>query len=136
MTELIDTLRFVTTHPLTRHARIAALARFASWQVRSRLREELVVPWVHSTKLAVRRGMTGATGNIPYIEGRIRSSVPGKTFRCKVPGTNRKLCSSFSIGRLGDAVPLHGRLDGKAGGFLATSSVKMHVAMSAENAAV
>ena len=64
MTELIDTLRFITTHPLTRHARIAALARFASWQVRSRLREELVVPWVYPTKLAVRRGMTGATGNI------------------------------------------------------------------------
>lgn len=34
------------------------------WQIRSRLQEEVVVDWIEGTKLVVRNGMTGATGNI------------------------------------------------------------------------
>jgi FkbM family methyltransferase len=56
--------RVFSTHPLTRHAPIKAWARFASWQVRSRLQEEIVLPWVAGRSLAVRHGMTGATQNI------------------------------------------------------------------------
>lgn len=43
---------------------MGAWARFLSWQVRSRLRDEIIVPWIGGQRLAVRRGMTGATGNV------------------------------------------------------------------------
>ncbi len=56
--------RFFARHPLTRTASVAAYARFVSWQVRSRLQEEVIVDWIAGRRLAVRRGMTGATGNI------------------------------------------------------------------------
>ncbi|HLW90227.1 MAG TPA: FkbM family methyltransferase [Roseiarcus sp.] len=56
--------RLFSTHPLSRHAPMQAWLRFASWQVRSRISEEVVVPWVDGQRLAVRNGMTGATGNI------------------------------------------------------------------------
>jgi FkbM family methyltransferase len=64
MHKLIPTLRFVTGHPLTRDDKFAAIARFVRWQLESRLGGEVVVPWIEGTKLAVRRGLTGATGNI------------------------------------------------------------------------
>lgn len=61
---LAQTLRFITTHPLTKDAPMAALWRFARWQVESRLKDEVIVDWVGGAKLAARNGMTGATGNI------------------------------------------------------------------------
>ena len=61
---LNETLRFILHHPMNKGRPIAALARFASWQIRSRLQDEVVVDWIDGAKLAVRRGMTGATGNI------------------------------------------------------------------------
>jgi FkbM family methyltransferase len=57
-------VRFLHSHPLTRDRRVAGLARFCKWQIESRLRSEIIVPWVGDLKLAARRGMTGATGNI------------------------------------------------------------------------
>jgi FkbM family methyltransferase len=53
-----------STHPLTRNAPLGAWARFASWQIRSRMQEEVIIPWFAGQRLAVRRGMKGATGNI------------------------------------------------------------------------
>jgi FkbM family methyltransferase len=64
MGRLRDTVRFITRHPLTRDRPVAALGRFVRWQAVSRLRDEVIVPWVGDSKLAIRRGMTGATGNI------------------------------------------------------------------------
>jgi FkbM family methyltransferase len=64
MATLMDLHRFFSTHPLTHAAPLKAWARFLSWQLRSRLQEELIVPWIAGQRLAVRRGMTGATGNI------------------------------------------------------------------------
>jgi FkbM family methyltransferase len=55
---------FFARHPLTRDRPWKAWARFAAWQVRSRLQDEVIVSWVAGQKLAVRRGMAGATGNI------------------------------------------------------------------------
>ena len=41
------------------------MGRFVAWQVATRLRPEAcVVPYVANTRLLVRRGMTGATGNV------------------------------------------------------------------------
>jgi FkbM family methyltransferase len=56
--------RFFSTHPLTRDAPFAAWARLVSWQIRSRVQREVIVTWIGGQRLAVRRGMTGATGNI------------------------------------------------------------------------
>jgi FkbM family methyltransferase len=64
MTSLGNTAHFFSTHPLTRKAPLKAWARFVSWQIRSRLQDEVVLPWLAGQRLAARRGMTGATGNI------------------------------------------------------------------------
>lgn len=61
---LSQTIRFILGHPMNRGRPVAALARFAAWQVRSRLQDEVIVDWIDGAKLVVRRGMTGATGNI------------------------------------------------------------------------
>lgn len=56
--------KFFSNHPLTREAPMGAWARFAAWQVRSRIQNEVTFSWVGNQRLAVSRGMTGATGNI------------------------------------------------------------------------
>ena len=61
---IVNTLRFITSHPLTRHRPMDALARFLLWQVKSRLRKYSTVDWIAGSKLVVCRGMHGATGNI------------------------------------------------------------------------
>ena len=55
---------FFSNHPLTRDDPMRAWARFALWQIRSRIQKEVILPWIGGQRLAVRRGMTGATGNI------------------------------------------------------------------------
>lgn len=62
--QLIDTLKFILSHPLNRGRPLSAVGRFAAWQVASRLRAEIEFAWIGGAKLIVRRGMTGATGNI------------------------------------------------------------------------
>lgn len=62
---MIGTLRSIVRHPLNRNRPVAALARFARWQVASRLlRVPIAMPFVDHTRLLVRNGMTGATGNV------------------------------------------------------------------------
>jgi len=56
--------RFFASHPLTRDAPLKACARFALWQIKSRLQDQAIVPWISGQRLAVRSGMTGATQNI------------------------------------------------------------------------
>lgn len=60
----LRTARYLASHPLTRNATGRAFWRFAKWQIVSRLHRETTHEWIHGTKLVVRRGMTGATGNI------------------------------------------------------------------------
>jgi FkbM family methyltransferase len=62
---LLDTFRFLMTHPLTADHRMAALSRFATWQVASRLAPgPVAVPFVNATRLLVSPGMAGATGSV------------------------------------------------------------------------
>lgn len=61
---LLQTLQFITRHPLTKYRPLAAVARFALWQAESRIRRDVTFNWVDGAKLIARRGMTGATGNI------------------------------------------------------------------------
>jgi FkbM family methyltransferase len=57
-------LRFILSHPLNRDRRLAAFARFVSWQVISRLRSEIDFRWIDGSTLKLQRGMTGGTGNV------------------------------------------------------------------------
>ncbi|MGP3726342.1 FkbM family methyltransferase [Cereibacter sphaeroides] len=61
---VIQTLRFIVSHPMNQGHLSNALYRFVKWQIRSRLRNEVIIEWLGGAKLAVRKGMTGATGNI------------------------------------------------------------------------
>ncbi len=61
---LQSTLSFIVQHPLNRKRRVRALLRFAIWQIQSRLRSDVVFNWIGGSKLIVRKGMTGTTGNI------------------------------------------------------------------------
>jgi FkbM family methyltransferase len=61
---MLKTVKFILSHPLNRGRPLSTLARYAFWQIRSRLQDEVVVDWIEGTKLVARKGMTGATGNI------------------------------------------------------------------------
>ena len=61
---LRSTLAFIWNHPLNRRSRVAAIGRFAKWQMFSRLLNgPLALPFVNGTCLWARPGMAGATGN-------------------------------------------------------------------------
>ncbi len=61
---MLEVMRFLSSHPLTRNSKSQAFRRSVAWQLRSRIRSEIIVPWIGDTKLSVRRRMRGATGNI------------------------------------------------------------------------
>lgn len=59
------TLRFLTQHPLAMRHPLEVAARYLRWQVGSRvLGQPVAVEFVNDARLLVRRGMTGATGNV------------------------------------------------------------------------
>jgi len=57
-------MRGILAHPLGRRHPVAALRRFAAWQMRSRFGASFDVPFVNEAQLRVARGMTGLTGNL------------------------------------------------------------------------
>jgi FkbM family methyltransferase len=61
---MLRTLNFILDHPISGRRPVAALGRYISWQVRSRLKEEVCFSWLNGSMLVVRQGMTGATGNV------------------------------------------------------------------------
>ena len=62
---IIALLKFITTHPLTRDSKLQSIARFAKWQISSRLAPGAIVyDWVNGSRFLVRTGETGLTGNI------------------------------------------------------------------------
>jgi FkbM family methyltransferase len=61
----LSVLRFIANHPLNSGKKMSALVRFAKWQIGSRLVPGAVsFEWVCGTRLLVRPGETGLTGNI------------------------------------------------------------------------
>jgi hypothetical protein len=64
MRSISPTLRFIVQHPLSSKRPAAARLRYIRWQIESRLRPEVEFTWIEGSKLVVRNGMTGATGNI------------------------------------------------------------------------
>jgi FkbM family methyltransferase len=62
---LLQILKFLREHPLTRDRQLAAIRRFLSWQIGSRLVPgPVVVPYVNNTRLIIGHGMHGMTGNL------------------------------------------------------------------------
>ncbi len=59
------TKRFLKNHPLTKNNLLAAYYRFFKWQILCMLHKQpFEYPFIEGTKLLVKKGMTGATGNI------------------------------------------------------------------------
>jgi FkbM family methyltransferase len=62
---LLNTLKFITAHPLNQDAKFKAIVRFARWQIGGRLvRGEVVHDWINASRFLVRIGETALTGNI------------------------------------------------------------------------
>ncbi len=62
---MLGTVRFIMHHPIAKHTRWRSLCRFFWWQTISRLHHgEFIYPWINNSKLAVRCGDHGLTGNI------------------------------------------------------------------------
>jgi FkbM family methyltransferase len=62
---MINTIKFIYTHPLNKDNKIKAILRFIKWQISSRLWNSFFIyNWIGSSRLVIAKGMTGATGNI------------------------------------------------------------------------
>lgn len=60
-----NTVRFLLQHPLTCEQPFTSIARYARWQLASRIAlGPVAVDFVNDARLLVRPGMTGATGNV------------------------------------------------------------------------
>jgi FkbM family methyltransferase len=61
---ILTTLKFLLRHPLNKGKPLSTMARFVQWQIKSRIQNEVEYSWIAGSKLIVKRGMKGATGNI------------------------------------------------------------------------
>lgn len=62
---LYNLLKSLMTHPMNSSSKIAALSRFLRWQITARINPyPIVYPFTENSKLLIKRGMTGATGNL------------------------------------------------------------------------
>jgi len=62
---LLNTIKFITNHPLNRGQKLSSVIRFAKWQIGSRMVPGAIVfDWINGSKFLVRTGETGLTGNI------------------------------------------------------------------------
>jgi FkbM family methyltransferase len=63
--ELIRTIRFILNHPANKHRKWKAFKTYLKWQLSGFLNNYSVVfPFIENTRLIIKKGMTGATGNI------------------------------------------------------------------------
>lgn len=62
---VISLIKFITSHPLNQNNKFQAILRFVKWQVGTRLQPyPIIYPFTENSKLIIRKGMTGATGNL------------------------------------------------------------------------
>ena len=62
---IVNTIKVVTSHPLNQDNKLRSVFRFVKWQIESRMASGAVVyDWVNGSKLYVRTGEVGLTGNI------------------------------------------------------------------------
>ena len=62
---LVSNLRYITSHPLNRDNKIKPIARWAKWQIISRIRKSYQeYEWIGGIKVITKNGDRGFTGNI------------------------------------------------------------------------
>jgi len=60
-----QTIKFINRHPLAKRHKLVAITRFIQWQCSQAIHPRPVTyPFIANTKLWVKKGMAGATGNI------------------------------------------------------------------------
>lgn len=60
-----DLVKYISNHPLGSKHRLLAFSKFIKWQISQFIKpQEKIVVFTDRTKLLVKKGMTGATGNI------------------------------------------------------------------------
>jgi FkbM family methyltransferase len=65
MANLIKILRFILSHPLNQGRKWKALKTFVSWQIGQAINPyPSLIPFGSKSKLLIKKGMTGATGNL------------------------------------------------------------------------
>ena len=67
MNQILNNFSYVFRHPIGKKQPVRTLLRIVNWQIRSRLiRNSYEFEWISDSKLSVKRGMRGATGNLYY----------------------------------------------------------------------
>ncbi|MEQ1687870.1 MAG: FkbM family methyltransferase [Sphingopyxis sp.] len=67
MGEVYNLVRGMMVHPITRRTPLRTAARVLGWQLRTRFSVGVrTVKWIGKSKLVVKRGMHGVTGNLYY----------------------------------------------------------------------
>src|ERR1700761_268360 len=62
---IFSLLRFIYSHPLNRNNKLKSIFRFLKWQINIRLNPyPIIYTYTEKAKLIVKKGMTGATGNM------------------------------------------------------------------------
>jgi FkbM family methyltransferase len=62
---LLNTLKYVTNHPLNKNQKAQAVCRFLKWQIGSRLLPgKVVYTWINGAKIIISPGETALTGNL------------------------------------------------------------------------
>lgn len=62
---IYNTLKYIFNHPFNSENRWAALIRFIKWQINTKLDPNpIIYQFTENSKLLIKKGMTGATGNI------------------------------------------------------------------------
>ena len=61
---MINLLKFLWTHPMSRRRRLSAMSRFLRWQLVSRIiSAPVLVKWINDTSFILSRGESGISGN-------------------------------------------------------------------------
>jgi FkbM family methyltransferase len=62
---IINTIKFIISHPLNKNNKLIALNRFFKWQLSSFLNPyPIIYSFVEDTKMIIWKGLSGATGNL------------------------------------------------------------------------
>ena len=65
MLNLINVIKFITSHPFNKGKKLSAVSRFLKYQVAIRLiKSKFLIDWVDDSKFLVGAGETGLTGNL------------------------------------------------------------------------
>jgi hypothetical protein len=90
---LIETLRFITLHPLNASNKFAGLRRYVGWQLSSRLAPgPICVPFVNGSQMAVVIELNGSGDRCGCDESALHDTTVGKGFvPCRYSPLERRL---------------------------------------------